>query len=386
MRIIIGLVFLLGFGFNVGAQGSGGPRTELLSYDELMRLSSPQRITYLHDLAGLLVIMEQQTEGKYQFAANETVREGRSLIARWLQDLEVLPGAQAQKPIGADVESITWDDPTPLNKPFTPAVRPTTPAPPVTPPAEAAKAPAEPVAPKPGPAELPKSCEMTKDERSKLVREFRKGAEFTHCIAGGFFTEKDSSRKRGSCKWEQNFRFMPKTKKNSGLFSCTDPNKTLCNPVLFCIEFGDIQVRGAKQDVPSTICARRGPHVTEGCLQEYNEIVSKRKLPDLSDAKADKNPEAQAVYRQMLTQKARACDPTKVRMDSLKDGYTEMKEKTEKYYRDLCLKESTFSKLFCTECKIIGDQLKVVLKVVNGRPAPAATTTTPPTSTAPATN
>lgn len=91
MRILIGLLIAL------SCQGRAHAASSpiLLSYGEVMQLSSEARIKYLNDLGELLALMEEKFEGRYQLAANDDSRHMRDQVASLMQMIRFMPEAEA---------------------------------------------------------------------------------------------------------------------------------------------------------------------------------------------------------------------------------------------------------------------------------------------------
>jgi len=467
MRMIIGLLMTIAGGTFAHGEGSGEPRTELLTYAELTQLTSEKRIAYLRDVAKLLAIMEKQTEGKYELAGREDWRQRRSMIARLIDLADPVPVADAAE--GDVVPAKAWKDvprptpenvqgvnPGPVKMPGSKSARvagkseaeapantaaKTTPAAPVaaTKPTPKSTAPAEgtpdpsataaatpgssasPAAPaaasaeapekrvkrgrhvRPGAAKIaekpaakasptdakceakPRTCVAPKGaERDKLVNLFRRSPENERCIAGGFFTKKDASRKVGTCELNRDFYIAPTTfdpanpeaGKPKNMNCRARPNEVLCNPVLFCLQTPGAS--GAGGGSPRSVCVPKGPNITQECDARFEKIVKGGEVfAPSSKARAAKKGAAAADPQKLI-----ACDPLQIEIQAVRNEYKLIKDETEKYYHDLCEKESTFSKLFCNECKIIGKHLKLTLdNVGHGCDKPSDTPPSPVTPT-----
>ena len=95
MRMLAGLcVVLLGF----GRAYAEAPLVEptILSYGEVMQLSTEARIAYLSDLGELLALMEEKFQGRYELVATDDARRTRDHVAALIRMINLMPDASAE--------------------------------------------------------------------------------------------------------------------------------------------------------------------------------------------------------------------------------------------------------------------------------------------------
>jgi hypothetical protein len=217
--------------------------------------------------------------------------------------------------------------------------------------------------PEPTTCDDSKGAEATK-KRDEAIARFRKTAKFEGldaniCIAGGFPSRYESSRKQaGTCqpvnKW--------------GPAYCK-PNEILCNPVLFCHTLENSKGEAK----PQWFCVEKkntagqsNPQWTAACADE----LRKRMSPDyefktvyrVKDPKTKKETEKTRKFKAQ----AKSCNPSDLKLGGFQEEWNKMVAGLEKLVDVWCGKNGDFKALFCRECQIIKAQMYTMNKKATG--------------------
>jgi len=79
---------------------------QLLTYGQLMKLSSTKRMKYIQDVRELLIYMEK-AQGKYEISSNSEMRDLKEYVAGMLKMMAVFPEAAAAEADAPEVTSMT---------------------------------------------------------------------------------------------------------------------------------------------------------------------------------------------------------------------------------------------------------------------------------------
>ncbi|MBX3022880.1 MAG: hypothetical protein KF799_14495 [Bdellovibrionales bacterium] len=315
MRAMILLFVLLAFTPAFAAASKGVFQGRLYSFDQLMRLTPVKRAAYLKALTEVVLQMEKQQK-KMEIADTTSLREMKEQIARLIKMSDFIPYAQAEEPIEPAEES-------------------------------AVVAAAADCAP---PATL--ACKEIKEkvDLDRLKNEFRRNKKNECITAGNFVSYRNNVPKVGNCSYKYSFP----DEKAANKLSC-DRGESLCNPLLFCAGV-DADINGSMHFLPAPICVNLGQDMTKTCLSKWEEAtVSKKNKLDFSALKK----KHRAVYNSARKATPRACDFSKdlEGFSGLKEKYDELKASVEGRYADLCVGDSAYQAMFCSECAIIGQQI-----------------------------
>ena len=398
MRMILGLLLILGARPAAPAEGPREVRTDLLTYAEMMQLNPEKRVEYVRDLGRLLALMEKQFEGKYDNASVAEVRERHGQVAMLLRllgapteaeaatDWKALdpmnPGRAAelvrQQKKAGDATATPPREETEVVKPKQEAsagevIIPGTPANEPKPDGDWQHPPAKlptpkyevPTFPKTMPKDLQGTCQstppeckpMTDAERKAIIIKFRASDEDLTCMAGGHFTDKRRGAKAGSCEIIRKMKFGDK------VADCEKPNEGVCNPFPFCLKYPAIKVTKkdksvAETDIPISFCARSGQDFTQRCMAKYDKILKEKKY-DRTLNEMKKYPAVHAQMKEVI-----ACDGEfKGIATPIADAYATLRAKTIKLYRGHCLStKGYFGQLFCKECGLVYQQIRTMMK------------------------